>query len=92
MALGVRERLGLEVGRVNLETGDSLLLYTDGLNEGANAKNEMFGLARTREWLDEAEMASAPEMLASLLASLRRFTGDTEQSDDLTLLWLRRTR
>jgi len=92
MALGVGERPGLEVGRVRLEVGDSLLFYTDGLNEGANAHNEMFGLERVKGWLAEAEPAGAPAVLDSLLASLRGFTGETEQSDDVTLLWLHRTR
>jgi sigma-B regulation protein RsbU (phosphoserine phosphatase) len=92
MALGVSEKLGLEVSQVDLEVGDSLLFFTDGLNEGANAFDEMFGLERAEAWLAEVELNGAPAMLDSLLASLNRFTGETEQSDDVTLLWLHRTR
>jgi sigma-B regulation protein RsbU (phosphoserine phosphatase) len=91
MALGVYPQLGLEEARTTLTPGDSLLLYTDGLAEGINSEGELFGVERIKAWMAKAEVASAPNMLSSLLGSLNDFTTGTEQSDDLTLLWLRRT-
>ena len=92
-------RRNLPVGSLNdwhyegqettLQSGDTLFLYTDGLSEARNADNKLFGRQHVRE-LVGSHTDCAPQQLAELVKSeVRRFVGDTEQSDDLTLLIFR---
>jgi sigma-B regulation protein RsbU (phosphoserine phosphatase) len=91
MAVGVFEELGLAAGEVQLEVGDTIVVFTDGLDEAVNHDNEAFGLERAKQWLAQTPPASAPEMIEALLAAHHDFTGECEQFDDLTLLVFRRT-
>lgn len=86
MAVGVFDDLGLKNVHMDLEPGDVLLLYTDGLNEAINPAEEMYGLERAKGWLARTEIKTAPEMIDDLIDDWRAFTGEVEQFDDLTLL------
>ncbi|MBI4800594.1 MAG: SpoIIE family protein phosphatase [Desulfarculus sp.] len=90
LALGIMDDLRLEMGRINLEVGDTLLVFTDGLDEAINQDNQMYGLGRVGQWLAQALPNDAPQMLDDLIADWRGFTGPVEQFDDLTLLLFRR--
>lgn len=90
LALGIMDDLTLELGRVTLEEGDTLLVFTDGLDEAINQDNKMYGLERVGRWLAEAVPNDAPQMLDNLIAHWREFTGPVEQHDDLTLLLFKR--
>lgn len=89
-ALGIMDDLELEIATVRLEPRDVLLVFTDGLDEAVNNEQEMFGIERAAAWLSNTEPFKAPEMMDSLIAHQRKFTGEVEQFDDLTLLILRR--
>lgn len=91
MAVGVYEDLGLKSGSARLEPGETLLIFTDGLDEAINPAGEMFGVARAEQWLARAKDVKAPDMLDTLVAYHQEFTGPMDQFDDLTLLMLRRT-
>ncbi len=91
MAVGVHDDLGLAVGSLQMEVGDLLLVYTDGLDEAIDPRGEMFGTARAMDWLSRTEVTTAPDIIDRLVRYHRAFTGPAEQFDDLTLLLLRRT-
>jgi sigma-B regulation protein RsbU (phosphoserine phosphatase) len=86
LLMGFDEAARYQTGEVEVEPGDRLLLFTDGLIEAANAHDEFFGLER----LEQALVAGAelePEALADrLLADLGRHRGVAGFEDDLTLL------
>ncbi len=90
VALGILDELNLEVGQAHLEVGDSLLAFTDGLDEAVNSQDEMFGIERPAQWLSRTQPVSAPVLLEGLIEYWKDFTGDLEQFDDLTLLTFRR--
>jgi serine phosphatase RsbU (regulator of sigma subunit)/CHASE2 domain-containing sensor protein len=74
--------------QLQLNTGDSLLLLTDGVTEAMNADGEQYGMGRVNDIL----LANDPHpkmLITSLRDDVRRFVGKTEASDDLTLLALR---
>ena len=78
---------------VVLEQGSSMLFYTDGLNEAMNAEKKEFGEERIFNELNNAVQAKelAPKALIErLIQAVHDFVGDTEQSDDLTLLCIRK--
>jgi len=67
--------------------GTTLFLYTDGLDEAENAQGQMFSKERIREVLQ----ATSPEprtLITEMTEAVAHFAGDTEQSDDLTMLAL----
>jgi sigma-B regulation protein RsbU (phosphoserine phosphatase) len=89
MAVGVFDQMGLTRGEITLEPGETLLVFTDGLDEAVNAHDEQFGLQRAKDWLAATEVTDAPVMIDRLVQAQKEFTGDLEQFDDLTLLIFR---
>ncbi len=87
--------LGLEDGLVyagrrgTLAAGDTFLLFTDGLTEAQNAKEEEFGDQRLREALVRHADKAPQELANSLVDEARRFSGKTEFPDDVCVLTVR---
>jgi PAS domain S-box-containing protein len=91
MPLGLMPAMSYEEKEITLNSGASVLLYSDGLVEAHNPQREMFGTPRM-ERLVGAHPGGAT-LIDSLLAELEQFTGDEwEQEDDITLLTLQRFR
>jgi len=75
---------------MQLDAGDRLLLYTDGISEAMNAGREEFGKSRLKQFL-AASTTSASHFADALLLELRRWSGTDSgrsQDDDITLLVL----
>jgi serine phosphatase RsbU (regulator of sigma subunit) len=91
MPLGLMPGTGYEEKEAVLESGDSVLLYSDGLVEAHNPRREMFGFPRLRRLVAEHD-AEEGSLVDILIDELRSFTGDRwEQEDDITLVTLRRS-
>ena len=69
-----------------LEKGGTLFLYTDGVAEATNAKNELFGTERMIEALNRDTQASPKKLLVDMKQSVDEFVGEAPQFDDLTML------
>lgn len=74
-------------GSVRLQSGDRLVLYTDGVTEAANGEDEEFGDARLIDVLSEHRAASAQHLQTQILASAGDFCAN-RWHDDATLLIL----
>jgi sigma-B regulation protein RsbU (phosphoserine phosphatase) len=70
--------------------GDILMLYTDGVTEAPNDEDREFSGARLADSVRALHQRSAREIDDGLLESVRRFTGDSPQRDDLTLVTVKR--
>jgi hypothetical protein len=77
---------GYQAGEVAIGPGDRLLLFTDGLIEAANARDEHFGLERLERVLAEGAALEAEALADRLLAELGRHRGVEGFEDDVTLL------
>jgi phosphoserine phosphatase RsbU/P len=86
IALGVVPDVSIAATDLELRHGDLLVLYTDGVTEAFNDRNEAFGEDRLRAFLQENQAGPAREILDGLVAEIRRFTGTAAQSDDITLV------
>ena len=75
---------------LQLEPGDTLLLYTDGVTEALNTQEEEYGEERLEALLRSASQKDCQEMIDTVKADVKAFEGDAEQSDDITLLALKR--
>ena len=71
---------------LDLQYDDALFLYTDGLTEAENSRQELFGEARMEAALHGRK--SAMEHLKNMQKQVAEFVGDAPQSDDLTMLFL----
>src|SRR5581483_4975800 len=90
MPLGLLPEMEYEVKSLQLEPGDSILLYSDGLVEAHNPQREMFGFPRLNEYVSKHEGGAA--LIQSILEDLEIFTGPGwEQEDDVTLVTVQRT-
>jgi sigma-B regulation protein RsbU (phosphoserine phosphatase) len=90
LPIGIVERTPYSMGRRILAPGDLLLVYTDGLVEAENAREEQFGEARTIAWISSESAADVKASLDRLTNQLQGFVGTTVQADDITCLLIRR--
>ncbi len=79
----------LENCTVSLEPGDALVLYTDGVTEAMDRRQEEFELDRLLACLEGCSGLSAEVTLDRVAAAVHGFCGDAPQADDLTLLVLK---
>ncbi len=77
--------------KMTLESGDCLLLYTDGISEAQNAEGEEFGMERLEATFQEAAPRGAREIERCLDEKIAQFVGDCPQTDDMTLVVLEKT-
>ena len=76
--------------KTTLEKGETLLLYTDGVTEAVNPSMEEYGEQRMIDTLSTQTAHTCRETIDGLLQSVRDFAGEAEQSDDITILALKR--
>jgi serine phosphatase RsbU (regulator of sigma subunit) len=79
----------LEEEEVPLEAGDFFLFFTDGLSEAMNPGAELFGEGRLRRILEDSGRLSSEELKQRILEEVRRFVGDADPHDDMTLVVLK---
>ncbi len=92
LVLGVLPDARYQAGRVDLEPGSLLLLYTDGVTETTSPIGEEFGVARLERFLADQARPPRPlhRTLRALLARLRHHRAGAARADDITLLGARR--
>ena len=71
-----------------LNPGDSLFVYTDGVPEATNAKGELFGNERMLESLNKNPATEATELLRGLRRDIDAFVAEAPQFDDITMLMM----
>ena len=77
---------------MQLNEGDALVLFTDGVTEAMNSVFEEFGESRFEETLRKVSSADCQSIIDATKEDLAAFVGEAEQSDDITMLALRRKR
>ena len=77
-------------GTLKLEKGDALVMFTDGVTEAMSTANEEFGEQRLEDTLEDVAMHNCQQMVDAIKADVAAFAGEAEQSDDITVLALKR--
>lgn len=90
IALGVVDRLSPEPVFLELQAGDVLLLYTDGMTDAINASGEEFGMSRLQAALAQSRHLDAEGIADALMQAVDEFIGDEATFDDQTLVVLKR--
>jgi phosphoserine phosphatase RsbU/P len=89
LPLGIDPNAPYVPTEITLAAGDLLLIYSDGLIEAVNGREEEFGEQRVIDLLKTAPRESAEKTLQRLLSNVRGFTGQRRQYDDLTAVVVR---
>jgi len=90
LPLGIFEDQTWKQGTVQIDPGDVLVLYTDGITEARNDDIGFFGEQRLLQTVGGRLGAAASEIQDKVLSDLHRFIGDGSQSDDIILSILKR--
>ena len=88
--VGAVENMTYHEEKMQLEKGDTLYMFTDGVNEAVNESLEEFGDNRLEETLQKVTTHSCQEVIDAVTADVKAFVGNAEQSDDITMLVLKR--
>ena len=72
--------------RATLQPGDFVVIYTDGISEAHNPREEMFGENGVREAMKKFTGETVQDLVTSIRAAVRDFTAGSPQFDDMTLL------
>lgn len=91
MALGWFEENPLVERQLTLESGDLLVLYTDGVTDACNREMTEFGKQRLWEVVAAGDGLSARSALEQITRAVSRFADGAAASDDITLVVVRRT-
>ena len=90
MAIGIFGDFEYQEETLQLEHGDTLLLYIDGVTEAINPREEEYGDERLRKLLCQSNKLTCQEIIDTVKADVKTFADGEEQSDDITLLALKR--
>jgi sigma-B regulation protein RsbU (phosphoserine phosphatase) len=86
LPLGIQPEAKYESASVTLAPGDWLIIFTDGLVEAENARQEEYGETRLLGAIAASAATTPTEMLKRLMAEVDLFVGSTPQHDDVTCL------
>jgi serine phosphatase RsbU (regulator of sigma subunit) len=90
LPLGLFGAVEYRLQEMTLKEGDVVLLYTDGVIEAADERDEQYGTERLLELVEDYAPASIDEIVPRVLSSLRRWVGTAPLDDDVTLMILGR--
>ena len=85
-AVAVMEGMRFRQHEFQLEPGDCLFVYTDGVTEATDSHNELFGTDRMIDALNSEPKASPADLLSIVKKSIDGFVGEAPQFDDITML------
>ncbi len=89
LVLGVRKRVIFEEKKLALESGDLVLLYTDGLTEAENQHGEFFGIKQVCRIISDNAKKPPNKIIETLISELKQFRGNGTFIDDITLMILK---
>jgi sigma-B regulation protein RsbU (phosphoserine phosphatase) len=86
LIMGVKERVEFEEREVQLQSGDILVLYTDGLTEAASASGELFGSDRLCQVIYEAQGEPVEVIMEAIFREVTAHTGRQTLEDDASVV------
>ena len=88
LPIGMMDIATYDAKSIQLEPGDKIVLFSDGVTEASNTQGESFDQRRMQEVLRTYASASCAELHAKLLDALKKFSDGDEEEDDITMLVL----
>lgn len=88
--LGAFEDFAFEEDSVEMKPGDVLVISSDGISEAMNSNLDQFGEERLQTIIHDNRTAAPAEIIEKIVIAVRAHAGDQPQSDDMTLIVLKR--
>ena len=82
------EDMKYRAGTMQLDVGDKIFQYTDGVTEATNINNELYGMDRLGEILNKVKNGTPNDILPAVKKYIDEFVGEAPQFDDITMLCL----
>ncbi len=82
------EGMKYKSGSMQLEPGDKIFQYTDGVTEATDKDNQLFGMERLEKTLEKLADKAPADILSGVKADIDEFVGEAPQFDDITMLCL----
>ncbi len=89
LPFGIMPEVKYESAQVTLAPGDWLIIFTDGLVEAQNARQDEYGEGRLLNTLEANKAVEPAELLKRLMSEVDLFVGNTPQHDDVTCVLLK---
>jgi phosphoserine phosphatase RsbU/P len=89
LPIGLFRNEAYESSKIQLEPGDTLLLYTDGLTEAEDRNRNLFQDWRLKEVFSQYQNSSLRDIQDGIFSAIEKFTDGASQADDTTLLVVR---
>jgi sigma-B regulation protein RsbU (phosphoserine phosphatase) len=90
MIVGAFDGIEYKEDTLQLEHGDTLVMFTDGVTEAMNGAEQEFGVERLDNILSGMAGKGSQQIVEAVKAGVSDFVDDAEQSDDITMLVLKR--
>ena len=84
--LGILDEAEYEESQFQLQPGDKVVIYTDGIVEEMNEQEEMFGFDRLLAIVQNSKNKTAEALLQEIIERVKEFAGNADQHDDLTVI------
>lgn len=91
LPVGVHPEPGYENSTVSMDTGDRLIIFSDGLYEVKNEMGNIFGEDRLFEIISSSRTEDSELLIERIIEALRSWTGATEIDDDISLIIMERS-
>ena len=88
--VGAVDGVNYQENKLKLENGETLVMFTDGVTEAMNSSFEEYGDERLNGVLENIDASSCQDMINVIKSDVANYTEGAEQSDDITLLILKR--
>ena len=82
------EDVRYKAGSLQLDPGDKIFQYTDGVTEATDADNKLYGMERLENVLNANLGQSPNDILPAIKKDIDQFVGNAPQFDDITMLCL----
>jgi sigma-B regulation protein RsbU (phosphoserine phosphatase) len=89
MVVGISQGVSYKSNRIQLQPGEGLFLFTDGLTEATNEAQDMFSEERLEAILQSCSAQPLRSLVASVTEEVWKFVGGAPQADDLTIMTVR---
>ncbi len=86
---GLFDAARYEQAEVSLDSGDAVVVYSDGVTEAVDAAEEEFGESRLLDAIAQAGTGNAQALVDAVIDAVQRHTAGTAQNDDVTLMAIR---
>ncbi len=87
--MGAMEHTVYETGQTILQPGESIFLYTDGVTEALNTREELFSDDRLRKKITFLQAHPPEEVISGVAEEIARFSNNMPQAEDIAMMMIR---